>query len=399
LALRHQLLGDTSASSPLAQKAAVAGKKLDELIATLPAPRYAVAMCDGNGQNDHVHVRGSYKKLGEDAPRRLLEALDKPAVPKEESGSGRLMLAQQIVDLNNPLTSRVMVNRVWHHLFGRGIVASVDNFGVLGQMPTHPELLDYLAVHFQRGDLESVSSNGASRTADRPSEQPWSVKSLIRSLMLSSSYQMSSAPTKPGDDLDPLNLLLHRANIRRMEGEVIRDTMLKISGRLAPNVGGPSVGVFLTPFMQGRGRPGSGPLDGNGRRSLYTEVRRNFLPPMMLAFDTPIPFSSVGARNVSNVPAQALIMMNDPLVVQQAEVWAKRLLAVKDQTSEQRITAIYQDAYCRSPTSDEVAGALEFLEQQARELNVPADKIATHEKLWADLCHVLMNVKEFIFVN
>lgn len=399
-ALRHQLLANESAGSTLSKQVAAAGKRLDELTAALPAPRYALAMCDGNGQNDHVHVRGSHRKMGEEAPRRLLEALEMPTVPNAELGSGRLLLAEQMVDSNNPLTARVLVNRVWQHLFGRGIVASVDNFGVLGQEPTHRELLDYLAISFQRGGDDFASTNRGPRSSGKPTEQPWSLKHLIRTLLLSSTYQMSSAPTKPGDDLDPLNLLIHRANIRRLEGEVIRDGILKISGRLDPTVGGSSVGVHLTPFMQGRGRPGgSGPLDGNGRRSLYTEVRRNFLPPMMLAFDTPIPFSSVGARNVSNVPAQALILMNDPLVVQQADVWAKRLLAAKHPSAEERIAAIYEDAYSRPPTSIEVAGAMDFLQQQARELNVPPDKIIADQKLWADLCHVLMNVKEFIFVN
>src|SRR5712671_2463631 len=143
---------------------------------------------------------------------------------------------------------------------------------------------------------------------------------------------MSSAPADAAaEQADPENLLLHRANLRRLEGEAIRDAILAISGRLDPKLGGPPVPVFLSAFMDGRGKPShSGPLDGDGRRSIYTAVRRNFLPSMMLAFDTPIPFNTMGRRNVSNVPAQALILMNDPFIVEQAKTWSQRTPANTD---------------------------------------------------------------------
>ena len=151
--------------------------------------------------------------------------------------------------------------------------------------------------------------------------------------------------------------------------------------------------------MQGRGRPkGSGPLDGNGRRSIYTEVRRNFLAPMMLAFDTPIPFNSVGRRNVSNVPAQALILMNDPFVVEQAMRWAKKIV-MEEVTAEDRIRKMYVDAFAREPTDRELGDATAFLEQQASELGLQPAEAQHDERLWSDLAHVLMNVKEFVFVN
>ena len=211
---------------------------------------------------------------------------------------------------------------------------------------------------------------------------------------------MSSAPDGKGDELDPQNLLLHRAPIRRLEGEAIRDAMLSLSGRLDRAQFGGSVQVHLTPFMQGRGRPGgSGPLDGAGRRSLYTEVRRNFLSPMMLAFDTPIPFSTMGKRNVSNVPAQALILMNDPFVTQQAEAWAKRLLTPPEQTPEERISRMYLSAFGRPPTAQETIDSLAFLDEQGRELGQAPDAARKNPKVWADLCHVLWNVKEFIFLR
>jgi hypothetical protein len=259
----------------------------------------APAMLDGTAFDERVLIRGSHKTPGEVVPRRFLEAIDGPAPLAGGSphggGSGRLELARRVADPANPLTARVMVNRVWHHLFGRGIVASTDDFGALGEPPTHPALLDHLAAGFVRDG--------------------WSVKRLVRRLVLTEAWRMHSRPSADGDRVDPRNLLLHRANLRRLEAEAIRDQMLAVSGRLDPAMYGTSVKVYLTEFMDGRGRPKrSGPLDGDGRRSVYTEVRRNFLPPMMLAFDAPQPFNTMGRRAASNVPAQALILMNDPFV-------------------------------------------------------------------------------------
>ena len=188
---------------------------------------------------------------------------------------------------------------------GRGIVSTTDNLGVMGEPPSHPELLDFLATEFIR--------------------QNWSMKSLIRRIALSATYRQESYPVKEFAAQDPDNRWLYHMPIRRLSGESIRDTLLCLSGRLDRTSYGASVPVHLTSFMTGRGQPSqSGPLDGNGRRSIYLESRRNFLSPFMLAFDTPIPFSTVGRRNVSNVPAQALILMNDPFVAEQAEKWANR---------------------------------------------------------------------------
>jgi hypothetical protein len=167
-----------------------------------------------------------------------------------------------------------------------------------------------------------------------------------------------------------------------------------VSGRLDPKLGGPSVPVYVTEFMDGRGRPKSGPLDGDGRRSIYIAVRRNFLQPMMLAFDTPIPFNCMGRRNISNVPAQALILMNDPFVVEQAKVWASRLPS--GATARQRVERMYLAAFSRPPTESELADAEDFLREQ-RALYASNDP--TDERVWADLAHVLFNVKEFIYLN
>ncbi len=342
----------------------------------------APALLDGNGIDQYVLLKGSAARPGELSPRRFLEAIDgadQPAWP--DHSSGRLELADRVLDPANPLTSRVLVNRMWHHLFGRGLVPTTDNFGKLGEPPADPQaqaLLDQLAVRFI--------------------EEGWSIKKLIRQIVTSSTWRMNSTPSLAATARDPLNELLHHYPVRRLEGEAIRDKILAVSGRLDRTVGGPSVEVFLTDFHEGRGRPKSGPLDGNGRRSLYTKIRRNFLPSFLLAFDLPVPFQAMGRRNVTNVPAQALTLMNDPFVREQAGVWARRLLAETSLSTEARIDQMYREAFTRPPTADEQAVALEFLASQAERHGADFGADPTNEAAWADLAHALFNTKEFIFV-
>lgn len=340
------------------------------------AAHLAPALWDANGVTERVFVRGSPKTLGDAVPRRFLEALAGSEPLAAPHGSGRLELARLVTDPDrDPFLARVAVNRVWHHLFGRGIVASVDNFGVLGEQPSHPELLDWLADDFVRGG--------------------WSVKSLVRTLMLSRAYQMSSRPDPKAAATDPQNVLLHRANVRRLEGEALRDALLAASGRLDRTLYGPPVPTHLTPFMDGRGRPKeSGPLDGAGRRSIYLAVRRNFPEPLLVAFDTPPPATTVGRRTVSNVPAQALILMNDPFVHQQAELWGRRSLAAGRSPAE-RVAGMVRQAYGRRATDGEVRDCLDFLTGQAGQYHAPPDD----PRAWADLAHALVNAKEFIFLR
>lgn len=350
-------------------------KKREGIEKALPEVHRVMAITDGSPEDDHVHIRGSYKTPGDLVPRRFFEALNGPKQPVPVAGSGRMELAQRLTASTNPLLPRVMVNRLWMHHFGDGIVKTPDDFGVMGERPTHPELLDWLAKEFMH--------------------QGWSLKKMHRLMLTSATYRMASRADAKSDAADPQNRLLHRANIRRLEAECIRDAALAVSGRLDPQLGGPSVMPYLTDFMVGRGRPGqSGPLDGDGRRSLYIGVRRNFLTPLFLAFDYPVPFTSIGRRSVSNVPAQALALMNNPLFQQQAEVWAKKTLALPSLTSEQRIGTLSIEAFGRPVSASELADALAFLGDQDKAYGKPDDP-----RSWTDLCHVLFNVKEFIFLE
>jgi hypothetical protein len=218
---------------------------------------------------------------------------------------------------------------------------------------------------------------------------------MHRLILHTSAYQMSSRPVATMERLDPGNHWLHRMNVRRLEAEAIRDALLADSGQLDRTMFGPSIPAYLSAFMEGRGRPSaSGPLDGEGRRSVYLNVRRNFLNPMFLAFDYPSPFSTMGRRNVSNVPAQALTLFNDPFVVEQAKDWARRLLLETDRRPEARVGRLYLTAFGRAPSPTELAEALAFIKQQSQISGRTDDSRA-----WEDLCHVLVNVKEFIYVD
>jgi hypothetical protein len=362
-------------------------KKLVERIRALedqiPELRLAPTIRDGTGIDEHVFVRGNHKTPGVEAPRAFLEVFDRPRFAGP--GSGRLELAKAVTDPANPLVARVIVNRLWKHHFGEGIVRSPDDFGRQGQLPTHPELLDWLASELV------APSEGAKA-------EPWSLKHMHRLMVLSTAYRQSSRATPEqatkAVTADPQNKLLHKQNVRRLEAEAIRDSMLVVSGRLDRTMEGPGILPHLTEHEVGRGKPPSGPLDGKGRRSVYLAVRRNFLNPMFTAFDYPTPFTTIGRRTVSNVPAQALVMLNNPFVLQQAKLWAERVLAVPNQTTEQRVQRMYESAFGRLPTKAELAIATEFLAEQGKDYGEP-----NHPKAWADFAHVLFNDKEFIFVE
>lgn len=240
-----------------------------------------------------IHIRGDAKKLGEIAPRGFLSAvkLDK-TISIDPKSSGRLELAQWMTDSSNPLTARVAVNRIWHHLFGRGFVGTVDNFGKTGEKPTHPELLDHLAQRFIKGD--------------------WSTKSLVRSIVLSRTYRLGGLHDAAGYAKDPANELLWRSSRRRLDVEALRDAMLAASGKLdlAPPERSRVAEI-------GNGEVGRGintkPLEREFlNRSVYMPILRTALPEILALFDFPEPSIVVGRRDVTTVPTQALFFMNNP---------------------------------------------------------------------------------------
>ncbi|MEO1529497.1 MAG: DUF1553 domain-containing protein [Planctomycetota bacterium] len=342
--------------------------------------RVALAMMDGSGEDDRVLIRGNSSKPGKVEPRHFLTAVTGNTPMAISRGSGRLELAEAINDPMNPLSSRVIVNRLWHHLMGRGIVPTTDDFGFLGQRPTHPQLLDHLASRF---------------LADGRS-----LKRMIKYIVLSRTYRMTGDADPDAVQADANNLLWHHRPSRRLQGEAIRDSLLSVSGQLNPTAFGPPVPIHLTSFMDGRGRPNkNGPLDGDRRRSIYIAVRRNFLSPMMLAFDTPVPFSAMGRRNVSNVPAQPLILLNDPLVAELSRKWGNRALetvAGKDpEATSRRVEWMYLSGFARPPTPQERDIAVSFVTSRASDRGVESDDA----DLWKTLAHVLVNTKEFIFLR
>ncbi|MFK7922879.1 MAG: PSD1 and planctomycete cytochrome C domain-containing protein [Bacteroidia bacterium] len=342
---------------------------------SLRATQYFTAMRAGEPVYSPVFERGQVDQRGDSLlPHAFLAALGGDSAYLGERDH-RLDFAESIISPDNPISARVMVNRIWHHVFGRGIVATPDNFGLQGKLPTHPALLDELAVRFQQGD--------------------WSIKTMIKAMVMSKAFQRSSVPRSGLDQKDPQNLYLSHFSVRRLEAEAIRDGILATSGCLDNNMYGPAIPIHLTEFMRGRGRPNrSGPLDGMGRRSIYQGIRRNFLPPFLQAFDLPVPFAAFGKRNVSNVPAQSLSLMNDPFVQEQATYWAENSSSPERSTSD-RITLLYEQAFSRSPRADEIKSGQDFLKAQA--LLYPDDSCAQAEA-WADYTHMLFNLKEFIFL-
>ncbi|MEC7906711.1 MAG: PSD1 and planctomycete cytochrome C domain-containing protein [Verrucomicrobiota bacterium] len=338
----------------------------------IPAPRYVRSLVDGDQHDQPVYIRGNHNNPSkDDNPRRFLDGLGGSAFAGP--GSGRLEWAERVADPTNPLTARVRANRLWKHLFGNGIVATTNDFGKMGTKPTHPGLLAYLA--------RDLIENG------------WSLKYMVRKMVLSQAYRMSSAPSQHAMDEDPDNKLLQHMPVKRLEAEAIRDHILACSGEIDTSMYGPSVSAYVRDLPDSRAKPASGPLDGNGRRSIYIEMRRNFLPTFLRAFDMPNATESIGRRQVTNVPAQSLALMNDPFVHEQAKAWAKRVLYSKHNL-EQRIHEIHQTAFCRPASASEIQWAKRFLDTLADEYGSSLDDLA----VWTDLCHTIYNRKEFIYV-
>ena len=293
-----------------------------KLEAEIAVPTRVPGLMEGVVRNQPLLDRGDHKRPKAEVTRRFLEAID--PTPYSGTGSGRLQLAEDLLSEKNPLTKRVIVNRLWHHTFGRGIVPTPDNFGRLGIEPTHPELLDFLAARFV--------------------EKGWSIKETLRFLVTSKTWQLASKPSQEASQLDPDNRWMSHAILRRLEAEAIRDSLLAVSGSLNRDLYGTPVGG-----------------DSN-RRSLYVRVQRTALDPFLRAFDFPEPFSAVGRRDVTNVPAQSLTLLNDPRIAALANTWAGQILADPKLTrAEDRLQRMVQSALARPATASELLKLQEYL--------------------------------------
>ncbi len=304
--------------------------------------------------NFKLHLRGNPFSLGEEVPRRFLAVLSEDEPSSFRDGSGRLELAEAVA--SHPLTARVIVNRVWHHHFGRGIVGSASNFGQLGERPSHPELLEYLTASFKEG--------GSSLTA------------LHRQIMLSATYQLSADLSRESFSLDPDNRLLWRANRRRLDAEALRDSFLFVSGGLDATVGGPSVELN----------------DESRRLTVYSKISRFKINALLRLFDFPDPSITSEQRNVTNVPLQGLFFMNSLLITNQAELLAKRLYAVNVADDAARIKEAYRLLYSREAAESDVQFGLSFLQKAA-------GQAADGPSPWQQYAQVLLSSNEFVFVN
>ena len=340
-----------------------------------PKPRRAPGVLPGTSFDQPLFLQGDHTKPGLPVERRYLEFLG--SRPFRERGSGRQALARAIASPSNPLTARVLVNRLWHYLFGKGIVETVDNFGTMGGRPSHPELLDYLADRFVAGG--------------------WSIKKMIRLLVQSRTYQMSTVASAEAIAEDPGNRYLQHQTARRLPAESIRDAILETSGDLDPTMYGPSINVYYVGKTEGGGP--RGPLDGGRRRSVYQAIRRNAQNPFLKIFDSPEPSTTRGRRDVTNIPAQSLAMLNDPFVVSQSERWANRTLADGAISPRDRAERMFRRAVGRGPGPEETELLISSLEELARVREVPEAEWMGNQDLWKDLAQTLFNLKEFLYLR
>ena len=364
-----------------AKALAEAQKKRTAVVAEAPAISDAYAVADGKPANTKMQLRGDPKRLGDEVPRHFPAILGGNELPKDSASSGRLQLAEWITDPKNPLTARVMVNRIWQFHFGRGIVQTPNDFGTRGQAPTHPELLDFLATRF-------VDSG-------------WSVKAMHKLILLSQSWQLASGSDHTAlaknAQLDPSNDLFWKFNRYRLDAESIRDTLLFVGGDLDES----PAGTHPFPPQHTWGWTQHNPFVAayeTRRRSIYLMQQRLKKHPYLALFDGADPSSSTGARLPSTTPLQALFVMNDPLAHAESSKFAARAIAASDEQT--RIAAAYQIAWNRLPTSDDQQECADFLKQyrdQLAELKTPPDQVEL--KAWSALTRVLMSGNEFVFVD
>lgn len=349
--------------------------ELKALETAAPVFPRAMGVREGDQVTDlQIHLRGSHWSLGETVPRRFLRAIsvaDSPEIPAKESG--RLQLAQWLTRPDHPLTSRVITNRVWRWHFGRGIVPSVDNFGRLGEKPSNQPLLDYLAVSFI--------------------EQGWSLKALHRQLMLSNTYQQSSAYNPKAVEADPENVQLWRMPRRRLEGEAIRDAIMTVSGGLDLQTTGGSILKYKDrQYVANTSKGGDVDYD-RPIRAIYLPVVRSSLYDVFSAFDLPDPATSNGDRDSTVVAPQALFMMNSSVMLQHSRRLADSLLAQSLLDDAARIRQVYERALSRPATAAEIDEALTWIARFEKQWN--GDRV----KAWQSFAKSLLSSNEFLYLN
>jgi hypothetical protein len=350
--------------------------KLQKTPPDLPS---AMGMVEDKVVDTAIHIRGNPQKLGDLAPRHVPPAVRGPQAPQFTTAeSGRRELAQWLIDPQHPLTSRVLVNRVWRWHFGAGIVRTTDNFGLLGESPSHPELLDWLATRFVTGG--------------------WSLKSLHRLILGSSTYQQCSSPSDEALAADPENRLFARANVKRLEAEAVRDALLAVCGTLDLQMGGSLLevknrGYFFDHTSKDMTKYSS------LRRSLYLPVVRNNVYDLFQLLDFPDPAIPTGDRTATTIAPQALLALNSELVMQCAADLAGRVLADSGSDGD-RHNRLIQIAYGRPATAEEIAANVAFLAKAEQSLASSEPSAENRRRqAWNILAQVVLAANEFIYVN
>jgi hypothetical protein len=374
-------------------------RRIEELKKAQP-PMYAAAMGvreEGTAPPaTHVLVRGNARQQGPEVKPGypgLLASMEPalPAAARSGKSSGRRrVLAEWIADAANPLTARVLANRLWQFHFGRGIVRSPSDFGVTGDPPTHPELLDWLASELVEGG--------------------WKLKRLHRLIMNSSAYRMSSRHDPRAAEADPANDLFWRFDLRRLEAEAIRDAILAASGLLDLEAGGPSVFPEIPrEVLHGQSRPGEGwqtsELAKANRRSVYVFVKRSVTLPILEAFDAADTGQTCSRRNVTTIAPQALTLLNSGFATGAAAAFADRLLREAGKDAGRQVECAYRLALGRPPSEEEAGTALSLLADQCRLILAGAEGAAVEDpegatrRALATLCLVLFNLNEFVYID
>ncbi len=365
-----------------AAKAAV--KKAGDAVKTAqgeaPAPVMVMAVEEGKIENVRVHIRGNTETLGDEVPRHFVSVISSENQPAIDSThSGRLELAQWLTSSTNPLTARVAVNRIWEGHFGQGIVQTPDNFGLLGDRPDHPELLDWLAATFV--------------------QQGWSVKKMHRLIMLSSAYQMSSENNAVAEIADPGNRLYWHMNRQRLEAEPFRDAILAVAGKLDDSIGGTLMTTPDNGYVT-NDQSGNAEQYNSHRRGIYLPIIRNALYDMFQAFDFGDPSITHAQRASTTVAPQALFVMNSPFVIEQSKAFAASLLADKSATDAMRVKAAYMKAYNRPPTATEQSRAIAYMTKYAAHVAaMEPDPVKQKTLAWESFCQIIYASNEFIYVN